>query len=241
MSYSGRDLIKYVQENIIYQAGVDYESKPMLVFNACHLPDPKSTDYDGLLSVILSTLDDFVENDYVVVLFSSGSQYRPGVLWLLKAYRRLTRKYKKNLKNLYIVHPAKWVKLIFDTMNKILSPKFFKKLAYVETLTDLSKLVPVHQINIPQAVIDYNRAGDPTFHRSGVLSSVPKKVAATSGQYGVPLDQLMGPKGEKGIPSAIRICVEFLEKEGIEVEGIFRRSPSSAELKVVKADLNNGQ
>jgi len=42
---------------MIYQAGVDYETRPMVVLNASALPDPRDVDYDVLLSRILSYLD----------------------------------------------------------------------------------------------------------------------------------------------------------------------------------------
>lgn len=70
--------------------------------------------------MILRKLDEFVENDYTCVMFVGGSIHRPSWNWLLRAYRQLGRKYKKNLKNLYVVHPSMWVRLLMDMMNKII-------------------------------------------------------------------------------------------------------------------------
>ncbi len=72
--------------------GVDYESKPILVFYACYLPDPSDSNYDELLSEILIRLEEFVESDYVVVLFSAPAAHKPSWSWLIKAYRSLGRK-----------------------------------------------------------------------------------------------------------------------------------------------------
>mgnify|MGYP000642702484 FL=1 len=33
---------------IVFQAGLDYETRPMVVLAACNLPDPKEVDYDSL-------------------------------------------------------------------------------------------------------------------------------------------------------------------------------------------------
>jgi Divergent CRAL/TRIO domain len=41
-----------------------------------------------------------VEADYTVVFFAAGNQYTPGWNWIWKAYRSLSRKYRKNLKQL---------------------------------------------------------------------------------------------------------------------------------------------
>ncbi|KAJ2078385.1 hypothetical protein H4R24_004518 [Coemansia sp. RSA 988] len=115
----GGRLLNYVNANVIFQAGVDYESKPMVVFCACNLPSPKEVDYDRLLNLIIFRLDEFVENDYTVVMLTSGAQYNPGWSWLTKAYRRLDRKYRKNVKNVYVVHPSMWSKLIFQVFGRI--------------------------------------------------------------------------------------------------------------------------
>ncbi|OBZ83406.1 Rho GTPase-activating protein 1 [Choanephora cucurbitarum] len=113
--------------NIIYEAGLDRESRPVLILCADNLPNPDIYDYDLILSFILARLDEFVENDYVLVFFSSPARYRPGWLWLLRAYRSLDRK------------------LIFDLANKIVSLEELKQ--YVELAAQF----------IPQRVVDYDQ------------------------------------------------------------------------------------
>ncbi|KAJ1888552.1 hypothetical protein LPJ66_008515 [Kickxella alabastrina] len=115
----GGRLLNYVNANVIFQAGVDFESKPIVVFCACSLPSPREVDYDRLLNLIIFRLDEFVESDYTVVMFTSGAQHNPGWNWMTKAYRRLDRKYRKNVKNVYVVHPSMWSKLVFQIFGKI--------------------------------------------------------------------------------------------------------------------------
>ena len=43
--------------------------------------------------------------------FESGN--RPDYGWLKKIYRLFARKYKKNMKRLFIVHPDTWLKFFF--------------------------------------------------------------------------------------------------------------------------------
>jgi hypothetical protein len=45
-----------------------------------------------------------VESDYTVVFFAAGGRYAPSWNWVWKAYRSLSRKYRKNLKRLVIIH-----------------------------------------------------------------------------------------------------------------------------------------
>ncbi|KAJ1945149.1 hypothetical protein FBU59_002394 [Linderina macrospora] len=91
----------------------------MLVFCACNLPNPQTVDYDRLLNLIIFRLDEFVENDYTVVLFTSGAKFNPGWNWLSKAYKRLDRNYRKNVKSVYVVHPSLWSKLLFQIVGRI--------------------------------------------------------------------------------------------------------------------------
>jgi len=46
------------------------------------------------------TLFSPVESDYTVVFFAAGGRYTPHWNWIWKAYRSLSRKYRKNLKRL---------------------------------------------------------------------------------------------------------------------------------------------
>ncbi|KAJ1731967.1 hypothetical protein LPJ61_002273 [Coemansia biformis] len=115
----GGRLLDYVNTQVIFQAGVDFESKPMVVFCACKLPSAQSVDYERLLNLIIFRLDEFVESDYTVVLFASGAQHTPGWGWLTRAYRRLDRRYRKNVKNVYVVHPSMWARLLFQVLGKV--------------------------------------------------------------------------------------------------------------------------
>jgi len=47
-----------------------------------------------------------VEADYTVVFFAAGSRHAPPTNWIWKAYRSLSRKYRKNLKQLVRIFPA---------------------------------------------------------------------------------------------------------------------------------------
>ncbi|KAF8937377.1 Rho GTPase activation protein [Dissophora ornata] len=221
-------------ENIIYRAGVDFESRPMVVICACNLPDPAVVDYDLILRVVLAQLEQFVENDYTIVMFSGGAMYRPGWKWLFRAYRSLSRRYKKNLKALYIVHPSTWPRLIFGTTNALISPKFGAKVHYIDNLSQLARVVPLNQVKIPAAVYRHNLNFEETI-------TLPENEQDHANRvFGAPLERLMGPSGEEGLPKFIQDCIGNLIKNGLYVEGLFRRSPSSAMLKQVRAAYDRG-
>ncbi|KAJ2794890.1 hypothetical protein H4R20_006072, partial [Coemansia guatemalensis] len=223
----GGELASYVNEKLVYEAGVDLDSRPMLVFAACRLLNPDVVDYDRLLNLILFRLDDFVESDYTVVLFAANARYKPSAKWLYTAYRRLGRKYKKNLKALYIVHPSKWVQLLMTAMNAVLSPKFAKKVKWVDTLSELARTVPISQISIPAEVYQFNATKEEEI-------AVPTPGRATSRFFGVALERLMGVHGELGLPAPVADALDYLYTHALEVQDLFRRAPATATLQQVR-------
>ncbi len=64
----------------------------------------------------MHTLDMFVEEDYSLVYFHYGlsSNNKPPLTWLWQAYRAFDRKYKKNLKALYLVHPTNFIRIVWN-------------------------------------------------------------------------------------------------------------------------------
>ncbi|KAJ1861275.1 hypothetical protein LPJ73_001066 [Coemansia sp. RSA 2703] len=223
----GGELATYVNEKLVYEAGVDFDSRPMLVFAACRMLNPDVVDYDRLLNLILFRLDDFVESDYTVVLFAANARYKPNLKWLFTAYRRLGRKYKKNLKALYIVHPSKWVQILMTAMNAVLSPKFAKKVQWIDTLSELAYLVPIDQINIPPEVYQHNATKESEI-------KVPTHTASSSRFFAVPLERLMGVHGELGLPAPVADALDYLYTNALVVQDLFRRSPSSSTLQKVR-------
>ncbi|KAJ1997974.1 hypothetical protein GGI04_005197 [Coemansia thaxteri] len=232
----GGQLLDYVNSKVIFQAGVDFESRPMVVFCACGLPPSSKVDYDRLLNLIIFRLDQFVENDYTVVMLTSGMQHSPGWAWLGKAYRRLDRKYRKNVKRVYVVHPSAWSKLVFQVLGKLVSPKFFAKVTWVDTLSQLAQLVPLAQISVPAAVHEYNAKVDAT---SGIgrraAPSDPVIAAADRPVFGVALaDEVL-------LPAPVRESIAHLRRHGVATEGVFRRSPASHALRAAKDAYNRRQ
>ncbi|KAI8078543.1 Rho GTPase activation protein [Thamnidium elegans] len=229
--------------NIIYEAGLDSDSRPILVLCADNLPNPDIYDYDLILSFIMARLDEFVENDYVMVFFSSPARYRPGWMWLLRAYRSLDRKYKKNLKALYVVHLSRTYRLVFDLANKIISPKFARKLRYVSSLQHLKVNIELAPQFIPQRVVDHNNRLPTIQQQVEQQQLLRQRRPLPSLAFGKSLEDLAHIEGNTSadfIPTFVVQIVDHIKQHGLDKEGIFRKSPSSEELQSVKAAFNNG-
>ncbi|KAJ7228116.1 hypothetical protein B0H12DRAFT_232663 [Mycena haematopus] len=243
----GRDNVEDVMARFIFQAGVDFEFRSLhlkwittyhcttrVVVNASALPDPKEVNYDVLLSRILSYLNLYVESDYTVVFFAAGGKHTPGWNWVWKAYRSLNRKYRKNLKRMYIVHSSFFSKMLFSLAGAIISPKFFRKLTYIPTLSELACHIPLTQIDVAPAVYQENLK-----YESKI--TLPVTTRGDTHIFGVPLEDLMGFDGEKGgIPRVVRDAIQFIRESGMEEEGLFRRSPQSVMLKAAQDAYDRG-
>lgn len=64
----------------------------------------------------------FVEQDYSLIYFHYGlnSKNKPSLAWLWQAYRAFDRKYKKNLKALYLVHPTNFIRFIWNLFKAVI-------------------------------------------------------------------------------------------------------------------------
>ncbi|KAI7866426.1 Rho GTPase activation protein [Spinellus fusiger] len=233
--------------NIIYEAGLDADSRPILVLCADNLPDPKVVDYDLILGFILARLDEFVESDYVLIFFSSPAKFRPSWLWLLQAYRSLDRKYKKNLKALYVLHLTRTYRIIFDLANKMTSPKFARKLHYIASLHELQSQVSISNKFIPRSVVKYEQeeAAKGIAQRRQPPLPERKREERVSLAFGRSLEDLAGIEGVIAlgtyVPKVILTLTHHLRAFGFDSEGLFRKSPSSKELRLVKEAFNRGE
>lgn len=71
---------------------------------------------------------------------------------------------------------------------------------------------------------------------------VPKDQQGSHRMFGVALDELMGPDGEfSAVPPVIRDCVAYLRSQGLDKQGLFRRSPSTAILRQLEEAYDRGQ
>ncbi|XP_048658932.1 rho GTPase-activating protein 8 [Marmota marmota marmota] len=104
------------------------------------------------------TLDQYVENDYSLVYFHHGLHggNKPSLGWLQSAYKEFDRKYKKNLKALYVVHPTSFIKVLWKLFKPLISHKFGKKVTYCSSLRELREHLQCDQLPIPQEVLRYD-------------------------------------------------------------------------------------
>lgn len=235
------------QHRILSVAGDDKSGRPVIVFSACRMPQISSIDHTRMFRYLLCTLDQYVENDYTIVYFHYGltSKNKPTMSKVIQLYRDLDRKYRKNIKALFVVHPSSTIKLIWATIAKIASPKFSRKLCYVTRLEDLAEYVHLDQIDVPVQVAEYDKQissqvrNGSSKQPSGVFYATPDEIPKTQ-QFGVSLSWMRENNNGECIPPVVSTSVEFLRETALEVEGIFRRSGNIAIVKDITQMFNKG-
>nr|XP_013010498.1 protein prune homolog 2 isoform X3 [Cavia porcellus] len=131
----------------------------IIVFAACFLPDSSRADYhyvmENLFLYVISTLELMVAEDYMVVYLNGATPRRkmPGLGWMKKCYQMIDRRLRKNLKSFIIVHPSWFIRTILAVTRPFISSKFSSKIKYVSTLSELSGLIPMDCVHIPESII----------------------------------------------------------------------------------------
>ena len=147
------DIAKY---NGVEVAGDYHFGLRIITIYACRLPSDAKIHHLRLLKYIMYTLNQFVENDYCVVYFHYGlnSRNKPKLSFLYQAYRAFDRRYKKNLKALFLVHPTNFIRIVWQIFKPIISIKFGRKMRYVNYLNELEQFMHLEQLLIPKQVLE---------------------------------------------------------------------------------------
>eukprot|EP00063_Salmo_salar_P062742 XP_014037577.1 PREDICTED: BCL2/adenovirus E1B 19 kDa protein-interacting protein 2-like [Salmo salar] len=90
-----------------------------------------------------------------MIVYLNGATSRkkmPSVGWLRKCYQQIDRRLRKNLKSLIIVHPSWFIRTLLALTKPFISSKFSQKIQFVFNLTDLSVLVPMEYVSIPDCI-----------------------------------------------------------------------------------------
>ncbi|NWW03448.1 RHG08 protein, partial [Oreocharis arfaki] len=210
------------------------------------------------------TLDQYVEDDYMVVYFHYGlkSLNKPFLKWLQTAYQEFDRKYvskrlvlpclvynvfltisfsfpryKKNLKALYVVHPTNFIKILWNIFKPLLSHKFGKKIIYFSYLSDLGVWEVLPQFSLHDENLQRKQKGKlPPV----VKIPLPRPPLPTQ-QFGVSLQYIKDKNKGELIPPVMKETVSYLKSKGLQVEGLCRRPASIQAIKDVQKLYNQGK
>ncbi|XP_005384065.2 PREDICTED: rho GTPase-activating protein 1 isoform X2 [Chinchilla lanigera] len=232
------------RHQIVEVAGDDKYGRKIIMFSACRMPPSHQLDHTKLLGYLKHTLDQYVESDYTLLYLHHGltSDNKPSLSWLRDAYREFDRKYKKNIKALYIVHPTMFIRTLLILFKPLISFKFGRKIFYVNYLSELSEHVKLEQLGIPRQVLKYDDFLKSTQKSPATApKAMPPRPPLPNQQFGVSLQQLQEKNPEQEpIPIVLRDTVAYLQANALTTEGIFRRSANTQVVREVQHKYNMG-
>jgi len=226
---------------ILDVVGDDKGGRKIVVVAACRLPGNKGFDNQRFLRYLMATLDQYVDMDYSLVYFHHGltSRNKPPLSWLWGFYKVLDRRYRKNLKSCFIVHPTNFIRVVYNFFKPIISVKFGRKIQYVNQLSELSQFMDLERIPIPKSVRDH----DLKLTRGKVPNTIQGQLGSwgPTQQFGVTIEWIASHQ-HQAIPPIMTKCIDFLSShECLEVEGIFRRSANAAVVRELQSKVDKGE
>ncbi|KAK5982146.1 rho GTPase-activating protein 8 [Trichostrongylus colubriformis] len=223
----------------------DRVGRPIIVIYAYRLPPSKSIDHAQLLRYLQSILDKVVDLDYTIVYFHYGlrSHNKPPVKWLFQAYKVLDRRFKKNLKALYVVHPTRFIRIIWGLFRPFISSKFENKFHYVNCIKDLEEALSVDRLNLPQPIRTHDEqlmvaSGHASGENRSQTSPTPPRPTQ---QFGVSLEFILSHHPDHDVPPIVTQLIDFLTKNALDVEGIFRKSANVGSIRRLQERINRGE
>uniref|UniRef100_A0A8C0PHG8 Rho GTPase activating protein 1 n=1 Tax=Canis lupus familiaris TaxID=9615 RepID=A0A8C0PHG8_CANLF len=214
------------RHQIVEVAGDDKYGRKIIVFSACRMPPSHQLDHSKLLGYLKHTLDQYVESDYTLLYLHHGltSDNKPSLSWLRDAYREFDRKYKKNIKALYIVHPTMFIKTLLILFKPIIST------------------VSVGLLILPSAPPRYDDFLKSTQKSPATAPKpMPPRPPLPNQQFGVSLQHLQEKNPEQDpIPLVLRETIAYLQAHALTTEGIFRRSANTQVVREVQQKYNMG-
>lgn len=224
--YTDEDFKDLDDLNILSIGEQDKLGRVCVSLSASRIPD--TIDYNRFSTYMVYKLDAHCEADYSLVYFHYGYDYITKPSWrsIVDIYKMLDRKFKKNVKAMYIVHPSRKIKLVMRVLTSLTSTQSRKKIYYCNTLNDLGVHVILNRLDIPVEVREHDRKISP------VLSSCQPEPSGCV--FGGSLEAM----GEE-CPSVITDCITVLkETKNIKEEGLFRRSGNVQQVKCIKEQYN---
>ena len=105
-----------------------------------------------MMYFFIKTADQLVTGSYSIIYCHTAVNILSQRSLIRDYYKIMPRRYKKNLKQLYIIYPQVGIKLFFEFTRMFISSKFYSKLHYFEDIYHLQQTFPpgyVHSLHLP--------------------------------------------------------------------------------------------
>uniref|UniRef100_A0A1I7WWA8 CRAL-TRIO domain-containing protein n=1 Tax=Heterorhabditis bacteriophora TaxID=37862 RepID=A0A1I7WWA8_HETBA len=233
----------------------DRVGRPIVVIYAYRLPSNKSLDHAQLLRYLQSILEKVVDLDYTIVYFHYGlrSHNKPPIKWLFQAYKVLDRSHHGILYNifvvdvistkgirkaLFVVHPTRFIRILWSLFRPLISGKFEDKFHYVNCINELEQALSVSRLNLPQPIREHDSKISSSSGES--RPSTPPTLPRPTQQFDVTLEFILAHHPNHDVPPIVSDLIEFLERHALDIEGIFRKSANVGSIRRLQDRVNKG-
>ncbi|KAG0581322.1 hypothetical protein KC19_4G242700 [Ceratodon purpureus] len=151
------NLTEVAEMKILYRGGVDVDGRPIMVVVGAHFL-LRCLDLERFVLYVVKEFEPVINRPYSIVYFHSAAalSVQPDLGWVKRLHQILGRRHKHNLHAIYILHPNLGLKAMVMAMSLLVEPEVWKKVVYVERLSDLFRYVPREQLTIPDFVFQHD-------------------------------------------------------------------------------------
>lgn len=151
------DLSSLVRLKMVYQSGVDFLGRPVVVFVGRHF-QARNVDLNKAVAYFIYVLDKIVNRDYVIVYLHtlSSEENQPPLSFFKDIYHLVDNKYRRNLKAFYIVHPTLWARIVTWFFTTFTASSIKEKVHFLSGIQYLYDWIDPDQLEIPAFVLEYD-------------------------------------------------------------------------------------
>lgn len=151
------DLSSLARLKMVYQSGVDFLGRPVVVFVGRHFQS-RNIDLNKVVAYFIYVLDKIVNRDYVIVYLHtlSTEENQPPLSFLKDIYHLVDNKYRRNLKAFYIVHPTLWARIVTWFFTTFTASSIKEKVHFLSGIQYLYDWIDPDQLDIPAFVLEYD-------------------------------------------------------------------------------------
>lgn len=182
---------------------------PALALQDCEQDnDAKLAMMRKIMLLFIKHADYIVNEPYTLVYGHSATPLLAQTAVLHSYYKILPRKYKKNLKEMVLLHPTFGIRTFFEISRYFVGEKFFRKLHFISRISQFQHVIPPPLLRLPFSFISWEERHLKMSKKTGRLKA---------------LSDLVNPEEGITVPYFLNSCADFLRRNNaFNQEGIFR-------------------
>eukprot|EP00795_Rhopilema_esculentum_P017526 gene17526-9150_t len=163
------DFSDMIKLQFLYQSGVDFMGRPIVVFVARNFP-AQSIDMNKAVSYFVHIMDAIASREYVVVYFHTlaTEDNALSMSFLRDMYEMLDIKFRLNLRSIFVVHGSLWDRIITWFFTVFSAATIKDQIKFLSGVQYLYDYINPEQLQIPPFVLEYDvQENGPNYYAPG--------------------------------------------------------------------------